>query len=145
MANESALNVYWNDVPLIHQDGVILGYRLQLQKEEGGPVLWTDVGADVHGYIVSDLLIFQNYSVQILAFTIKGDGPLSEKVYQMTDESGELNSLELKRKRFNFDKTSQHTEDKRKTKRIRLMIDVAKYEIAKAGSLENCSGLFYNR
>ena len=112
MANKSALNVYWNDVPLIHQDGVILGYRLQLQKDEGGPVVWNiTVGADVHGYIVSDLLIFQNYSVQILAFTIKGDGPLSEKVYQMTDESGELNGLELKRKRFNFDKPSQQREE----------------------------------
>ena len=85
-------------MPLIHQDGVILGYRLQLQKEDGGPVVWNiTVAADVHGYIVSDLLIFQNYSVQILAFTIKGDGPLGEKVYQMTDESGELNGLELKR------------------------------------------------
>ena len=98
MANSSALNVYWNDVPLIHQDGVILGYRLVLEKEDGGPVVWNrTLGPDVHGYIVSDLLIFQNYSVQILAFTSKGDGPLSQKVYQLTDESGELNGLELKR------------------------------------------------
>jgi len=98
MANASALNVYWNDVPLIHQDGVILGYRLLLQREDGGSVVRNiTLGPDVHGYIVSDLLIFQNYSVQILAFTMKGDGPLSEKVYRMTDESGELNGLELKR------------------------------------------------
>lgn len=98
MANESALHVSWNDVPLIHQDGVILGYRLQIQKENGGPLVWNlTVGADVHGCIVSDLLIFQNYSVQILAFTNNGDGPLSEKVYQMTEESGELNGLKLKR------------------------------------------------
>jgi len=97
MANSTALNVYWNDVPLIHQDGVILGYRLLLEKEDGGPVVWNiTLGPDLHGYNVSDLLIFQNYSVQILAFTSKGDGPLSEKVYQMTDESGELNGLELK-------------------------------------------------
>ena len=92
MANDSALNLHWNDVPLIHQDGVILGYRLRLQQEDGGQVLWNvTVGPDVHGYIFSDLLIFQNYSIQMLAFTIKGDGPLSEKIYQMTDESGELN------------------------------------------------------
>ena len=98
MANESALYVYWNDVPLTHQDGVILGYRLRLQKEDGGPVVWNiTVGPDVPGYVFSDLSIFQNYSVQILAFTIKGDGPMSEKVYQMTDESGEFNGLELKR------------------------------------------------
>ena len=123
MANESALNVSWNDVPLTHQDGLILGYRLQLQKEDCGTVVWNiTVGPDVHGYIVSDLLIFQNYSAQILAFTIKGDGPLSEKVYQMTDESGELNGLELKtcalfyrQKRSNVDKPSQQGEEIRKT------------------------------
>jgi len=94
MANESALHVHWNDVQLTHQDGVILGYRLKLQKEDGSLVVWNiTVGADVHGYTFSDLLIFQNYSIQILAFTIKGDGPLSEKVFQMTDESGKLNGL----------------------------------------------------
>lgn len=85
-------------MPLIHRDGVILGYRLLLKREDDGPVVWNiTVRPDVHGYIFSGLLIFQNYSIQILAFTIKGDGPLSEKVYQMTDESGELNGLELKR------------------------------------------------
>lgn len=94
MANESALHVHWNDVQLTHQDGVILGYRLKLQKEDGSLVVWNiTVRADVHGYTFSDLLIFQNYSIQILAFTIKGDGPLSEKVFQMTDESGKLNGL----------------------------------------------------
>lgn len=52
MANESALNVYWNDVPLIHQDGIILGYRLHLQKEDGGPVVLNiTVGADIHGIL----------------------------------------------------------------------------------------------
>lgn len=89
MANETALDVHWNDVPLIHQNGVILGYRLLLQQEDGGPVVWNiTVGPDVRWYMFTDLLIFQNYSIQILAFTIKGDGPLSDKVYQMTDESG---------------------------------------------------------
>lgn len=94
MANESALHVRWNDVQLTHQNGVILGYRLRLQKEDGSLVVWNiTVGAEAHGYTFSDLLIFQNYSIQILAFTIKGDGPLSEKVYQMTEESGKLNGL----------------------------------------------------
>lgn len=89
MANETALDVHWNDVPLIHQNGVILGYRLLLQQEDGGPVVWNvTVGPDIRWYMFTDLLIFQSYSIQILAFTIKGDGPSSDKVYQMTDESG---------------------------------------------------------
>lgn len=89
MANESALNAYWSYVPLIHQNGVILGYRLLLQQEDGGPVVWNvTVGPDVHSYMFTNLEIFQTYSTQILAFTIKGEGPLSAMVYQKTDGSG---------------------------------------------------------
>lgn len=89
MANESALNAYWSYVPLIYQNGVILGYRLLLQQEDGGPVVWNvTVGPDVHSYMFTNLEIFQTYSTQILAFTIKGEGPLSAKVYHKTDGSG---------------------------------------------------------
>lgn len=77
-------------MPLIHQNGIIRGYRLYLEREDGNSVVWNiTVGPDVRVYVFTDLLIFQNYSIEILAFTIKGDGPLSEKVYQTTDESGE--------------------------------------------------------
>lgn len=94
MVNETALNAHWNDVPLIHQNGVILGYRLLLQQEDGGPVVWNiTVGPDVRWYMFTDLLIFQSYWIQILALTIKGEGPLSDKVHQMTDESGKWNKL----------------------------------------------------
>ena len=90
MANETTLYVFWNNVPFIHQNGIILGYRLRLQREDGNSVAWNiTLGAHVHEYILSGLMIFQNYSTQIMAFTVKGDGPFSEKVYQMTDESGE--------------------------------------------------------
>ena len=93
MTNESALNAYWGYVPLIHQNGVILGYRLLLQQEDGGPVVWNvTVRPDVHGYMFTNLEIFQTYSTQILAFTIKGEGPLSAKVDQRTDESGKWNN-----------------------------------------------------
>lgn len=90
MANETALHLYWNDVSLIHQNGRILGYRLHLQREDDNSVVWNiTVKSDVHMYVFSDLLIFHNYSIQLMAFTVKGDGPWSEKVYQTTDESGE--------------------------------------------------------
>ncbi|XP_078352309.1 uncharacterized protein LOC144637005 [Oculina patagonica] len=93
MVNETTLNASWNEVDLIHQNGVILGYRLRFQQEDGGPVLWSkSLAPNVSMYVFPDLLIFQNYSIQLMAFTIKGDGPWSEKVYQMTDESTPINS-----------------------------------------------------
>ena len=89
MTNESALNANWHDVPFIHQNGVILGYRLLLQQDDGGPVVWNvTVGRHVRWYLFTNLETFQTYSTQILAFTIKGDGPMSGKVYQKTDGSG---------------------------------------------------------
>ena len=88
MVNETALSAYWSDVELIHQNGVILGYRLRFQQEVDGPVLWDiTLEPDVYMYFFPGLRIFQNYSIQLMAYTIKGDGPWSEKVYQMTDES----------------------------------------------------------
>ena len=89
MVNDSALKAYWRDVPLIDQNGVILGYRLLLQQEDGGPVVWNvTVEPDVRWYMFTNLEIFQTYSTQILAFTIKGEGPLSANVSQKTDGSG---------------------------------------------------------
>lgn len=89
MTNESALNANWHDVPLIHRNGVILGYRLLLQREDGGPVVWNvTVGPDVRWYMFTNLNSFQIYSTQILAFTIKGEGPLSAEVSRRTDGSG---------------------------------------------------------
>jgi len=94
MANEFALNASWIDVPLIHKNGVILGYRLLLQQEDGGPVVWNvTVGPDVRWYMFTNLKIFQTYSTQMLAFTIKGEGPLSAKVYQMTNGSGKWKKI----------------------------------------------------
>lgn len=90
MGNETTLNVYWNNVTMIHQNGIILGYRLRLQREDGNSVARNiTVGPDAYAYVFSDLLIFQNYSIQLTAFTVKGNGPWSEKKYQVTDESGE--------------------------------------------------------
>ena len=86
--NTTTLNATWRDVRLIHQNGVILGYRVRFQHADDGPLLWNmTTGPDVHDFLFTDLLIFQNYSVQMQAFAGKGDGPWSNKVYQLTDES----------------------------------------------------------
>ena len=68
-----------------------MGYRLRIQPEDGNSTIWNiTIGPDFRMYVFSELSNFQNYSIQVMAFTIKGDGPWSEKVYQMTDESGRL-------------------------------------------------------
>lgn len=94
VVNKTTLIAHWNDVPLIHQNGVILGYRFLFQREDGSPVERNvTVSPDVHEYRFPGLLIFQNYSIQVLAFAIKGDGPFNDKVYQMTNESGKCERI----------------------------------------------------
>ena len=84
----TSLKASWQDVRLIHQNGIILGYRVRFHHADGGLLLWNmTVGPDVHDFPFSNLSIFQNYSVQMRAYTSKGDGPWSNKVYQLTDES----------------------------------------------------------
>ena len=66
MHNSSALLATWQDVPLIHQNGIILGYQIQLQQEEGGPIVWNvTLGSNDTSFHFTDLSIFQNYSLQV--------------------------------------------------------------------------------
>ena len=66
MHNSSALLATWQDVPLIHQNGIILGYQIQLQREEGGPIVWNvTLGSNHTSFHFTDLSIFQNYSLQV--------------------------------------------------------------------------------
>ena len=66
MHNSSALLATWQDVPLIHQNGIILGYQIQLQQEEGGPIVWNvTLGPNDISFSFTDLAIFQNYSLQV--------------------------------------------------------------------------------
>ena len=68
MLNSTALHASWEAVPFIHQNGIILGYRIQLEQEEGGPmVLNATIGSDVYSFNFTDLLVFQNYSLQVIA------------------------------------------------------------------------------
>ena len=88
MVNATTLNATWQDVRFIHQNGIILGYRVRFHHADGGLLLWNmTVRPDVHDFLFSSLSIFQNYSVQMQAYARKGDGPWSNKVYQLTDES----------------------------------------------------------
>lgn len=92
MVNATTLNAIWQDVRFIHQNGIILGYRVRFHHADGGLLLWNmTVRPDVHDFLFSSLSIFQNYSVQMQAYARKGDGPWSNKVYQLTDESSKWN------------------------------------------------------
>lgn len=88
-ANTTALTVSW--LPVIEEDrnGIILGYRVALSNSTGEFMRNISVpGSEVMTIILGGLEIWTNYSMQIFAFTVKGNGPWSRIVRGITDEEG---------------------------------------------------------
>ncbi|XP_078350977.1 phosphatidylinositol phosphatase PTPRQ-like isoform X2 [Oculina patagonica] len=84
--SSTTLKAVWARVLDCCRHGIIRGYRLFLRDINTGEFVANETTpAGQYEFEFSSLLKFYGYSVSILAFTIKGDGPLSE-VSAMTDE-----------------------------------------------------------
>ena len=71
----SLLLAKWNPVPVYCHNGVILGYRVKYQRLDGGSqVRVENTTADVLYAFLYDMDLHANYSIEIAAFTRKGEG-----------------------------------------------------------------------
>ena len=87
--SSTSLKAVWGPVPVCCRHGVIRGYRLFLRDNISGAFVRNETApSNGHEFEFSSLLKYYSYKVSILAFTIKGDGPLSEDVVAVTDEDG---------------------------------------------------------
>lgn len=65
----------WQPVPAHCRNGVILGYRVRYQQLDGAsPARIENTTADVLYAFLYDMDIYANYSIEITAFTRKGEG-----------------------------------------------------------------------
>ncbi|RMX41265.1 hypothetical protein pdam_00012375, partial [Pocillopora damicornis] len=86
--SSTALNITWNPVPTGFVHGILRGYRV-LYKETNkpsAPFTKITVPPRVRKIVLKDLKKFTNYSIMVLAFTIKGDGAQSPTIKVSTDE-----------------------------------------------------------
>lgn len=86
-ANETALTISW--LPVIQEDrnGIILGYHVALSNSIGEFMRNISVlGSEV--VTIGGLEVWTNYSMQVCAFTVKGNGPSGPIVQGITDEEG---------------------------------------------------------
>ncbi|XP_022784712.1 protein sidekick-1-like isoform X2 [Stylophora pistillata] len=86
--SSTALRITWNPVPTGFVHGILRGYRI-LYKEKNkpsAPYTKITVSPGVRKREIHDLKKFTYYSIQVLAFTIKGDGIQSPTVDVSTDE-----------------------------------------------------------
>ena len=91
--SSTSIMLSWNPVPPGHENGVVLGYKiLYVDQDETQPKLNSTVEANVSSFEVTGLMTFTNYCIQVLAFTRKGDGNMSDCLITLTGEDGKRTS-----------------------------------------------------
>ena len=90
--SSTSINVTWEPVPDDHVNGIVLGYRL-FCKQADKPIndfSNLTVNSTVLSIGLDSLEFYTKYELRLLAFTMVGDGNISEPVYCMTDEDGKF-------------------------------------------------------
>ena len=68
---------------------MVIGYRvLYVDQAKIQPKLNYTAQANVSSMEVTGLMTFTNYCIQVLAFTRKGDGRISDCLYILTNQGG---------------------------------------------------------
>lgn len=92
--NTSSTSVLVTWQPLANEwylHGVLRGYRVKYAREDGrGDVLSNTTQSWTREFEIKELNKYIKYRIQVLAFTVKGDGPLSGPVLCTTDQDGKL-------------------------------------------------------
>ena len=84
----------WGDVPFSDQLGIIRGYRVLLWRTNDSEHILQNVTVVSRNISFMALEKYTNYSIQVSAFTIKGEGNQSEAIVVITGEDGESLSSE---------------------------------------------------
>ena len=93
----TSINVSWGPVPADDRNGIILGYKLNYRALPNGGIVteFLNISSkqeDEGGTkTLQTLNEFTNYSIDVLAFTIIGDGPASVPKFLRTQEDSKLN------------------------------------------------------
>ena len=88
--SSTSILVQWGDVPAADQNGIILSYTVTYKALPGGTPETKVVIAPTTEVTLTDLNEFANYSITVLASTVKGAGNDSEPIVVVTDEDSKL-------------------------------------------------------
>ena len=81
------IRVFWEEVPSRDVNGILLGYRV-IFNETSDVVFSESVEVRRMNVTLGFLRPYTFYSIQVLAYTIKGDGPKSHPIMISTEEEG---------------------------------------------------------
>ena len=94
--SSTEITVTWQNVVGPERNGIILGFRVhykaigQFAKDITEKVEVVN-GGDAVEKVLGSLEKLMNYSITVLAFTLKGDGPRSDVITVRTDQDGKFN------------------------------------------------------
>lgn len=80
--------VTWNPVPEVFTHGIVLGYLVLYKRKKNANNSYVNVTSLVTSVELSNLDKFTIYEVKVLAFTVKGNGAMSNETLVRTDEDG---------------------------------------------------------
>ena len=86
-AHPGSLNISWEPPPEIDQNGPITDYVIRYSRV-GSNVTMNETVTSRRIYTITELLPFVNYSVQIAAVNVKGTGPYSDPVVELSGHEG---------------------------------------------------------
>jgi hypothetical protein len=88
--SSTAINVRWEEVPSIDQNGIIIIYEVCYQPLEtfSGIIMKEVVNASELFLELTSLEEFIEYNISVRAYTSQGPGPFSHDITQMTQEDG---------------------------------------------------------
>ena len=86
--NSTSILVTWGEVPLDKQHGKINEYTVIYKESEGGAEREKRLDSPTRRIELTDLIEYTVYDIQVLAATVKGDGPRSKTITVWTDQDG---------------------------------------------------------
>lgn len=88
------MQVSWDEVPQIDQNGIITIYEILYEPQEtfGGVIMSMQTNVSGTSLLLSGLEEFVVYSVSVRAYTRLGPGPYSETIFGQTLNNCELHS-----------------------------------------------------
>ena len=86
----TSINVSWEEVPPIDQNGIIITYEVCYEPLEtfGGTIRKRMVNTSELFVALAELEEFVEYNLSVRAYTNQGSGPFSDDITQTTQEDG---------------------------------------------------------
>ena len=85
-SSSTSILVQWDEVPENDKNGIIKGYNVTYKDWRTGVEKTQTVNASASQVELTGLNKFTKYDISVLAFTVKGSGPLSSTITVTTDE-----------------------------------------------------------